>query len=136
MICLGDRDFSGIDYPNAFCRSTDGGTTWTNLEQTAFLESPGSQAGDQDVGFYVTGLAADRSRPGTIYSGLQEEECDVSNGRGVLVSRDRGDNWKPFALHGLTCCRVGTLIVDPVNPLFLYAWTGNNGLFRFGRPPQ
>ncbi len=135
-IYVGNRNFSGIDYPNAFYRSTDGGTTWTSLEQSAFLESPGSRDGDRGVRVYVTSLAADPSRPGTIYAALQEEGYDVSNGRGVLVSRDRGDTWEPFVLDGLTCYRVGTLIVDPVNPSRLYAGTGGNGLFRFGPPPQ
>jgi hypothetical protein len=74
--------------------------------------------------------------PCTIYAAFRDEGYDVSNGRGVFVSHDRGETWALFALDGLTCYRVGTLIVDPVDPSRLYAGTGGNGLFRFGPPPR
>jgi hypothetical protein len=57
----------------------------------------------------------------------------VSNGRGVFVSRDFGETWEPFALDGLTNYRIGTLVVDPVNPARLYAGTGGTGFFCYGR---
>lgn len=134
-IYAGNRNFSGIDYPNALYRSVDGGDTWTSLGQAAFLQSPGSKGGDQGVRIYLSCLAADPSRPGTILASFQEESYDVSNGRGVLISHDGGDTWEPFPLDGLTCFRVGTLIVDPVNPARIYVGTGGNGLFRYGPAP-
>ncbi len=135
-IYAGNRNFSGIDYPNALYRSIDGGDTWTSLDQSVFLQSPGSRDGDRGVRVYLSCLAADPNRPGTIFAALQEEGYDVSNGRGLLVSRDRGDTWEPFTLDGLTCYRVSTLIVDPVNSSRIYAGTGGNGLFRYGPPPR
>lgn len=135
-IYAGNRNFSGVDYPNALYRSTDGGDTWTSLDQSAFLQSPGSRGGDQGVRVYLSCLAADPSRPGTIFTALQEEGYDVNNGRGLLVSHDWGDTWESFVLDGLTCYRVSTLIVDPVSPSRMYAGTGGNGLFRYGPPPQ
>ncbi len=135
-IYVGNRNFSGIDQPNAFYRSLNGGDTWTSLEQSVFLNSPGSRHGDRGVRICLTCLAADPTAPGTIYAAFRDEGYDVSNGRGVFVSHDRGETWAPFARDGLTCYRVGTLIVDPVNPSRLYVGTGGNGLFRFGPPPR
>ncbi len=133
-IYVGNRNFSGIDYPNAFYRSDDGGESWTSTHQSAFLDSPGSRDGDRGTRVYLTCLAADPTRPGTIFAAFQDEQYDVNNGRGVMVSRDGGETWQPFALDGLSCYRVSTLIVDPVNPSRLYAGTGGNGLFRYGPP--
>lgn len=135
-IYAGNRNFSGIDYPNALYRSFDGGDTWTSLDQSAFLQSPGSRDGDRGVRVYLSCLAADASRPGTILAAFQEEGYDVSNGRGLMISRDRGDTWEPFVLDGLTCYRVSTLIVDPVDSSRIYVGTGGNGLFRYGPPPE
>ena len=78
---------------------------------------------------------ADPSRPGTVFAAFREEGYDVNNGRGLLISRDWGDTWEPFSVDGLTCYRVGTLIVDPANPSRIYAGTGGNGLFRYGPAP-
>ena len=122
--------------PTPFTAPRDGGDTWTSLEQSVFLNSPGSRHGDRGARICLTCLAADPTAPGTIYAAFRDEGYHVSNGRGVFVSHDRGETWAPFARDGLTCYRVGTLIVDPVNPSRLYAGTGGNGLFRFGPAPR
>lgn len=134
-IYAGNRNFSGVDYPRAFSRSDDGGDTWTSLNQDMFLKGPGSRDGDQGARVYVSCLAGDPARPGTLYAGCTEESYDVSNGRGVFRSTDWGQTWEPFPLTGLANYRIGTLVVDPVNPSRLYVGTGGNGVFRWGPPP-
>ena len=135
-ILVGNRNFSGVDYPNALYKSVDGGDTWTSADQAAFLAGPGSRAGDQGARVFVTCLVADPATPGRIYASCYDEGYDVSNGRGVFVSNDHGDTWEPFALDGLSNYRVGTLVVDPTDPSRLYAGTGGNGFFRLGPPPE
>jgi len=36
-VYVGNRNFSGVDYPQAFYRTVDGGETWESFEQTSFL---------------------------------------------------------------------------------------------------
>jgi photosystem II stability/assembly factor-like uncharacterized protein len=134
-ILVGNRNFSGIDYPQAIYRSVDGGDTWTSVDQTPFLRGPGSSDGDQGMRVHVTGLAADPCRSGTVYASCTEHGYDVDHGRGVFVSHDWGATWEPFTAAGLANYRVGTLVVDPTDPSRLYAGTGGNGVFRFGSPP-
>jgi len=133
-IYAGNRNFSGVDYPNAFYKSVDGGDTWTSLDQEMFLAGPGSHDGDQGARVFVSCLAADPTTPGKLYAACREEGYDVSNGRGVFISKDWGESWEPFVCEGLTSYRIGTLVVDPVNPSRLYVGTGGNGFFRFGPP--
>ncbi len=134
-IYAGNRNFSGLDHPNAFYKTVDGGDTWTEMDQTPFLRGPGSHGGDQGVRVYVSCLAADPTTPGVLYAACTEESYDISNGRGVFRSTDWGETWEQFALTGLTLYQVRTLVVDPVNSSRLYAGTGGNGFFRFGPPP-
>ena len=135
-VYAGNRNFSGVDYPNALYKTVDGGDTWTEMDQSPFLHGPGSHDGDQGVRVYVSCLAADPVTPGVLYAACTEESYDISNGRGVFRSTDWGETWEPFVLTGLTVYRVGTLVVDPVNSSRLYAGTGGNGFFRFGPPPD
>lgn len=134
-VYAGNRNYSGVDYPNALYRSEDGGESWTAVAQDAFAEGPGPREGDQGWRAYVSCLAADPSTPGTLYAGLTSESYDVSNGRGVFVSRDYGATWKPFPPAGLSNYAIGTLVVDPVNPARLYVGTSGNGMFRWGPAP-
>lgn len=134
-VYVGNRNFSGIDYPRALYRSLDGGETWESIDQEPFLKGPGSVGGDQGPRVQVSCLAADPSRPGTLYAGCTDHGYDVDNGRGVFVSRDWGATWEPFTAAGLANYRIGTLVVDPVNPARLYVGTGGNGIFRFGPAP-
>ncbi|MBI5830982.1 MAG: hypothetical protein HZB16_01555 [Armatimonadetes bacterium] len=134
-VYAGNRNYSGIDYPNAFYASTDRGETWSALSQEAFAAGPGRPDGDQGWRTYVSCLAADPTQPGLLYAGLANENYNVDNGRGVFISRDYGRTWSPFSAQGLTCLRIHTLLVDPVNPRRLYAGTGGNGLFRWGPAP-
>ncbi len=136
VILAGNRNFSGVDYPNALYKSVNGGDTWTSADQTVFLTGPGSHGGDQGARVFVSCLVADPATPGRFYAACREEGYDVNNGRGVFVSSNHGDTWEPFTLDGLSNYRIGTLIVDPVNPSRLYAGTGGNGFFRFGPPPE
>lgn len=135
-IYVGNRNFSGVDYPNALYISEDGGDSWISLDQSQFLAGPGSRDGDQGARVLVSCLAADPTRPGRLYAACREESYDVNNGRGVFVSDDWGLTWQPFPHAGLSNYRIGTLIVDPTNPARLYAGTSGNGVFRFGPPPE
>jgi len=134
-VYAGNRNYSGVDYPNAFYYSTDAGETWTAVSQEAFAEGPGRPDGTEGWRTYVASLGADPTQPGVLYAGLTNEMYNVDNGRGVYVSRDWGRTWAPFPTTGLTNLRVGTLVVDPVNPRRLYVGTGGNGLFRWGPAP-
>ena len=131
-VYAGNRNFSGVDDPNAVYRSVDGGNTWTSLDQTPFLRGPGSRGGDQGVRVCVSCLVCDPTRPGRIYAACREEGYDVNNGRGVFVSDDWGETWRPFSSRGLAKYSIGTLVVDPVSPVRLYAGTGGNGFFCYG----
>ena len=131
-VYVGNRNFSGIDYPWALYRSLDGGDTWTSIDQKPFLKGPGSQDGDQGPRVHVTCLAANPSKPGTLCAACTDHNYDVSNGRGVFVSRDWGATWEPFTTAGLANYRVGTLVVDPTDASRLYVGTGGDGIFRFG----
>lgn len=135
-IYVGNRNFSGVDYPNALYISDDGGDTWESLDQQQFLAGPGSRDGDQGARIFVSGLAADPTIPGRIYAACREEGYDVNNGRGVFVSEDHGVTWEPFVLEGLVNYGISTLVVDPINPARIYVGTGGNGVFRFGPPPR
>lgn len=134
-VYAGNRNYSGLDYPNALYYSTDAGESWTAVDQEAFAAGPGRPDGDQGWRTYVSCLAADPTQPGVLYAGLTNEMYNVDQGRGVYVSRDYGKTWRPFPAAGLSCLRVGTLIVDPVNPQRLYVGTGGNGMFRWGPAP-
>jgi photosystem II stability/assembly factor-like uncharacterized protein len=134
-VYAGNRNYSGVDYPNAFYYSTDAGETWTAVDQEAFAEGPGRPDGTDGWRTFVAALAADPTQPGVLYAGLTNEMYNVDNGRGVFISRDWGRTWSPFPADGLSGLRVGTIVVDPVNPQRLYVGTGGNGLFRWGPEP-
>ncbi len=134
-VYAGNRNYSGVDAPNALYRSEDGGSTWSSVPQDAFAEDAVSRDGDQGWRAYVSCLAADPTTPGLLYAGLTCEAYDTSNGRGVFVSRDYGFTWKAFPRAGLSNLAIGTLVVDPVNPARLYVGTSGNGLFRWGAEP-
>jgi photosystem II stability/assembly factor-like uncharacterized protein len=127
----GNRNYSGVDVPNALYRSDDGGATWTATPQDVFAAGPGPSGGDHGWRCYVSCLAADPTTPGLLYAGLTSESYDQSNGRGVFVSRDHGATWQPLPHAGLHNRNIGTIVVDPVNPSRLYVGTGGNGLFRW-----
>lgn len=131
-VYAGNRNYSGLDFPNAFYYSEDAGETWTAVSQEAFAAGPGLPDGDQGWRTYVSCLAADPTQPGVLYAGLTNEMYNRDNGRGVFVSRDYGKTWAPFPAKGLSNLRIQTLVVDPVNPQRLYVGTAGNGVFRWG----
>jgi hypothetical protein len=134
-VYAGNRNYSNIDFPNAIYRSTDGGETWQSIKQDPFGPGPGGLGGDKGFRAYVSCLAADPATPGVLYAGLTAEAYDEDRGRGVFRSTDWGVTWQPFPAEGLSNFRIGTLIVDPMNPSRLYAGTGGNGCFRWGHEP-
>jgi photosystem II stability/assembly factor-like uncharacterized protein len=135
-IYAGNRNYSGIDYPNALYKSADGGKTWKSFHQRIFLNGPGAGPGLKDgPRIFVTCLAADPSERGRIYAACRQAWYDNSNGRGVFVSDDSGETWRPMPAEGLYNFNIGTLVVDPVDPSRIYAGTDGNGYFRFGPPP-
>jgi len=66
-------------------------------------------------------LAIDPQRPSVVYAG-------ATDGGGIRKSLDGGRSWRPMNA-GLSSLHVNAVIVDPVNPVTLYAATAR-GVFR------
>jgi hypothetical protein len=99
-------------------RSTDGGTSWTDLAV------PTDSVGDCDECVPVSVLAVDPQRTDTLYAG-----GDV----GVLKSTDGGASWQAMN-SGLpwppkTWTGIGAIVIDPHNSHTLYA-TMDGQVFR------
>jgi photosystem II stability/assembly factor-like uncharacterized protein len=91
-----------------FYKSTDGGINWDNLK-----------SGISEIAFHPT-------FPDTIY-GTQNIISD--NYGGVSKSVDQGVNWAEIS-QGITAHAVQSVAVDPRNPDYIYAGTGNGHFFR------
>ena len=77
------RDFGGVS--SALHRSTDGGTTWTELGTANGLPAPDAKTGR-------IGIAVSESNPSTVYARYTTNETtNVFNG--LYKSTDNGDNW-------------------------------------------
>ena len=86
-------------------RSLDGGATWEQLP--AFFST-----------FTVLALATHPALPGVVFAGT-----DV---QGAFKSEDYGDTWTPV---GPGMSRVEDIVIDPSNPLTVYA-AGYGGVFK------
>jgi photosystem II stability/assembly factor-like uncharacterized protein len=80
-----DRVWLGTSDGQIF-RSTDGGVIWKRIR-------PGIKA----PGFIVTNILFDREKSGVIYAGVKPRlnlMAEETNGGGVFVSEDDGENWR------------------------------------------
>jgi photosystem II stability/assembly factor-like uncharacterized protein len=93
-------------------KSRDGGESWTVADSGLPRSSN------------VEGMALDPSRPATLYAATDQ---------GLFVSDDGEGHWSPLSA-GLGSLPVWQVLVDPFDPLTLYAGTpGNGGLFVLTR---
>lgn len=91
-------------------RSQDGGDTWNSVNSG--LPS----------GITINGIVLDQTQPGLVYLGTNA---------GVFLSTSDGDHWQS-ASQGLPTGANGTvtaLLVDPDDPMTLYAGTAHNGVY-------
>ena len=77
------RDYGGVT--SAIHRSTDGGTTWTELGAANGLPAPNEQTGR-------IGIAVSESDPSTVYARFTTNEI-TNEFNGLYKSTDNGDNW-------------------------------------------
>ncbi|MBN2289303.1 MAG: hypothetical protein JXQ83_08220, partial [Candidatus Glassbacteria bacterium] len=94
-------------------RTTDGGETWNTV-----LEVPNSSG--------ITSVAVDPGDPGSIYAGSIGERGEI------YYSSDGGSSWTRLNEHFIMCTVWGQpqLIVDPGNPLVVYAATWLAGTWK------
>src|SRR5262249_8473139 len=101
-------------YGSGVQKSTDGGATWTSVNNGAL--PPGTA--------YVNGLAIDPIDPQTLY---------VSAG-GVYKTTNGGQSWSALDT-GLTNISILGLGVDSVTPGLIYAGTSGSGVFAMEQVP-
>ncbi len=105
-VYAGGSEYAFPDYAilsPAFVRSTDGGTTWTDLSAKLGV-GPAT----------VRTIAVDWSNPSTLFAGLDQKV-------GLLRSTDGGDSWAPAPGWLPAESPVLSLVVDPRNPKIMYA---------------
>lgn len=102
----GNRIYAGL-HGAGVLRSTDGGKTWTEINQGLQERT-------------VNPIAFDPINPDVMYVGTEN---------GLFKSRDGGSHWTE-ADAGLTTRNIWSLSVDPVNHARLYAGTSGGGVFR------
>ena len=101
-------------FPGGVYRSDDGGISWQHVLDDRFAE----------------GLAVDPRDADVVYAGLTDHPYhDQSTGRGIVVSRDGGENWNSLNGSGLSNKGVVSITIDPNQPNRLYLGTGGNGVF-------
>ncbi|MRT18066.1 T9SS type A sorting domain-containing protein [Vitellibacter sp. q18] len=111
------RDYGGLT--SAIHRSTDGGTTWTQLGAANGLPAPNSQTGR-------IGIAVSESEPSTVYARFTTNEI-TNEFNGLYKSTDNGDNWTLVttagALNGIDAnfgWYFGNVRVNPTNASEVY----------------
>lgn len=95
-----------------FCRSADGGATWT---------CPPTPFGVRPTTF---SLAALPGPPPVLYAASGNQEVSL------FVSRDRGTSWSAARGAGLPADRITDLAVDPRDGSTLWAGTAGGGVLR------
>ncbi|GHC62528.1 T9SS type A sorting domain-containing protein [Ulvibacter litoralis] len=110
------RDYGGLS--SVIHRSTDGGTTWTELGAANGLPVANEQTGR-------IGLAVSESNPSTVYARFTTNEI-TNEFNGLYRSDDNGDNWSLVTLGDLSGIDssfgwyFGNLRVHPTNPDEVY----------------
>jgi len=105
----------------AVWRSDDGGNHWLafkdGLADVVLAADPltsGVSQEDSQRGFGLLALAADTAHP---------QRLALGTVRGLYLSEDRGEHWRPFAREALGHLKVTDLAWDPATPSTLYATT-------------
>jgi len=105
----------------AVWRSDDGGNHWAafkdGLADVVLASDPlttGVSQEDSQRGFGLLALAADPHRP---------QRLALGTVRGLYLSEDRGEHWRPFAAETLGQLKVTDVAWDPAAPGTLYATT-------------
>ncbi len=99
-----DRIWLGTSDGQIF-RSTDGGSIWRRIR-------PGVKA----PGFAITVILFDSEKPGVIYAGVKPllDLNDETNGGGVFISENEGQNWKPLeGMRGRSVRNITQSAQDP-----------------------
>lgn len=110
------RDYGGLS--SAIHRSTDGGTTWTELGAANGLPAPNEQTGR-------IGIAVSESNPSTVYARFTTNEI-TNEFNGLYRSDDNGDNWTLVTLGELSGIDssfgwyFGNLRIHPTDPDEVY----------------
>jgi photosystem II stability/assembly factor-like uncharacterized protein len=98
-----------VDKSGGIWKSTDGGETWTEANDTSTAE----------LNIHV--LAVDPRSPDIAYAGTV--------GQGILRTLDGGLNWTPCN-KGLNILDIRSIAVDPANFAVIYAGAYNGGLYK------
>ena len=101
-------------------RSRDGGGSWELLNKGF------GEAGNLKVSSVEINPADSR----ILYAATTDEPYhDISSGRGIFMSTDSGENWKPVN-DGLGVLYFNALAVDPSDPSVIYAGSSGNGVYK------
>jgi photosystem II stability/assembly factor-like uncharacterized protein len=114
----GEENNSGDSYYGAgILKSTDGGSTWTNI--------PGPFAGGRGGGARIGGIAVSPTNSQIVLAAIG---CCAPNNSGVYRSADGGNTWtQVLSVNGAQAYNV---IFDTVNSNNVYASIDNNGVYR------
>jgi photosystem II stability/assembly factor-like uncharacterized protein len=114
----GEENNSGDSYYGAgILKSTDGGSTWTNI--------PGPFAGGSGGGARIGGIAVSPTNSQIVLAAIG---CCAPNNSGVYSSGDGGNTWtQVLNVNGSQAYNV---IFDTVNSSNVYASIDNNGVYK------
>lgn len=110
----GEQDYLNSYYGAGILKSTDGGSSWTQLGQASFLGPFSASAG----GAYIGSIAID-AKTGYIFAGVLE---NGGTGSGIYESKDAGTTWS-VSLSGAA----GNEVLYDTNSGDLYAALGPCG---------
>ena len=108
---------TGDEIGSTLFKSTDGGANWIPINN-----------GLPGVG--VRALVIDPTNPMTLYAGTSRglNIGGVFSGGGVFKSTDGGANWIPISTGLSPFFSVNTLVIDPTDPMTLYAGSDSSFL--------
>ncbi len=101
-------------------KSTDRGKSWKLLNR-------GFGKADN---LKISSIKINPADSSILYAATTDEPYhDISAGRGIFLSTDSGENWKPVN-EGLGVLYFNTLAVDPSDPSVIYAGSSGNGIYK------
>ena len=118
---IGDYDHTEKRYfYGGVYKSSDSGGSWKLLNKGF------GEAGNLKVSSVEINPAYSR----ILYAATTDEPYhDISSGRGIFMSTDSGENWKPVN-DGLGVLYFNALAVDPSDPSVIYAGSSGNGVYK------